>query len=404
MSRIFRITALCLILFSVFTVFYTTPGEDSFAKQADEGYYFMYAKTIKDMGIGQFPILLKHYLSNKVVQLFPHPSRIGHILMTALWFEIFPNTFLSLARFSFFCFILFLIISFFFAKKYFGRDFAYLYTLLLSSNPLIMTSGRRALQDSNVNLFWALSIWFFLDFLIVKKRSKFIIFLLVYSISITVKESSLALLVFFVVAFLIYKYKYNREISNRYLLGIIFIPSFMVGATYIFLLKGFGNVIALLNFVLGAHFTKVVTNSYSLFCSGPWYKYIIDYLLISPLTTLLTIGYFFHQLFIRKFEWKITYFMLFLAIIFAIFSSMKYTKIVRFVMSLDIAISLFTVLAIYNLFNAKENKYKMYCIFIIVICIFFMNYRNFLYLFYQINIYDPVSYWLLGAMRMFPMS
>jgi 4-amino-4-deoxy-L-arabinose transferase-like glycosyltransferase len=324
--------------------------------------------------------------------------------MTALWLKVFPNNFVSLARFSFFCFVLFLIISFYFSKKYFGQDLAYLYVLLLSCSPLTMTLGRRALSDINANLFWTLSVWLFLDFLVGKKKGKFVIFLLVYSLSIMIKESSVVLLIFFVFSFLLYRYKYKQEISNLYLLGLFLGPIFLVGGSYIFLLNGLSNFISLIKTLLNLHFgTGTQTSEYALlFCTGPWYKYIIDYLLLTPFTTILFIGYFFHILFSRKFDWKIMYFMIYFVIIFAVFSSARYTKVVRLVVNLDIVISLFATLALYELFRHKDKQRQTYLVLTAAVVIFFMNYLNFLYLFCTQNIYDPVSYLLLRAKKIIP--
>lgn len=391
-----------LIIFSVFAVFSTIPHEDQYYKYADEGYYFMYAKAIKDKGLGQFPVLFEHHMNDKVAQLFPHPARIGHVMLTALWFKIFPNTFVWLARFSFFCFVLFLLVSFYFSGKFFGRQIAYLYTVLLSSSPLIMASGRRALQDACVNLFWCLAVWFFLDFLTSRKRSKFIFFLAAYSFSITLKESSMILFVFFALGFLLYKYKYKVEISNWYLAGVTFIPVLAVGLAYVLLIKGPANVFTLFKFILSVHFPSAITNSYSLFGRGPWYKYIIDYILVTPITSVLCIGYLFYFFVSRKFEEKITYFMLFFLVIFSIFGNLKYTKIIRFVSILEISVSLFAVFMLQQLFRQKNENFERYCVFAAVLIIFLVNYSGFLYLFVERDIYDPISVWLLKAREIIP--
>lgn len=402
MSIRLELPLLLLIIFSVLVVYCTIPQEDQYYKYADEGYYFMYATAIKDKGVGQFSVLFEHYMKDESFQLFPHPARIGHVLLTALWLKIFPNTFVWLARFSFFCFVLFLIVSFYFSRKFFGRQIAYLYTLLLSSSPLIMSSGRRALQDACVNLFWCLAIWFFLDFLTSRKKSKFIFFLAAYSFSITLKESSAVLWVFFVLAFFLYKYNYKVELSSWYLAGMTFIPLLAVGAAYVFLLNGPGNVLTLFKFILNAHFPPVVTNSYSFFGRGPWYKYIIDYVLVTPVTAVLCIGYLFYFLVSREFEKKTSYFMLFLLVIFSIFGNLKYSKIIRFVSILEISVSLFAVFMLQQLFRQKNKEFERYCVFAAVLIIFFVNYFGFSYLFINKDIYDPISLLLLKAREIIP--
>lgn len=401
-DKLVRLASICLILFSIFMVYVTALKEEEFMHAADEGQYFRYADIVSKEGLSQLPVLLQYYLSDTTEQLFPNPARIGHVLMTALWFKIFPNTYVSLAFFSLLCFVSLLAVFLYFSTKFFGRQIGWLSTLVLSCSPLLMSSGRRVLQDSNLNLFWGLTVWLFLDFLIDKRRLKFILFILVYSAAITIKESSLILLVFFICAFLLFKYKYKQSISTSYLWGIIILPFIFSGALYVFLLGGCSNVVSLVQFMLRTHFPGVITNSYSLYAMGPWYKYIIDYLILTPITTLLCIGYFLYVLFSRKFEWKIMYFMLYIVIVLTILGSMKYSKIVRFIAPLDMAVSLFSVLALYELFRHKRKDYQVYFVLGAVLGIFFINYQNFIELFCVKNIYDPISYLLLLCKGIIP--
>ena len=403
MKKYQHVIIVCLILFSVFLLYFCIPEENRFIKDADEGYYFKFADIIAEKGISAFPPLIKSYAIDTQAHLYPPPSRVGHILLTALWFKIFGASFINLAKFSFFCYTLFILACFYFSKKIFSKNISYPFTLLVSSSPLIMAMGKRALMDSNVNLFWALSIWSFIDFLISKKKKKFSIFLLIYSFSIMVKESSLALMVFFIAFFLIHKYYFKNSISDLYLLGIIFIPLVLVGTFYISLLGGIANFISLIKGLLDTHFGSVKLSKYAvLFCSGAWYRYIIDYLLLSPITTLLFIGYTGYILVSRKWEWKITYFLLCFLIIFVVFSSLKYSKVVRFVIILDMVINLCSVIMLYELFRIKNKNKQALWVFISVIAIFFVNYLNFNYLFCELNIYDPVTYWLLMAKKIIP--
>lgn len=401
MSKLMRAVIIGLIIFSAVTVYLSIPKENMFANAVDEGYYLTYAKIIAKNGIGEFPALLREYLNTKDVQLFPHPARLGHILMTALWFKVFPSTFVSLAHFSYLMFILLILLSFYFTKKLFSRDLAYLYTLLLSSSPILMHSGRRCLQDSNINLFWALSVWLFLDFLIGRQKYKFILFLVSFYLSILIKESSVILMIFFVFAYLLYKFAYKQKIRWSYFFGLVIIPTLLSSLTFILFL-GADNFIGLIKFISGVHFPKVVASTYSFYNTGPWFKFIIDFLLLSPITTLLFIGYFFYILSLRKFEWKQVYFAAFFVVIFAISSSMKYTKIIRFVSILEISVCLFSVFALYELFRQKDLRFQTYCVIFFTALICFVNYNTFNFLFLRMGIYDPFSNLLLYFRKIVP--
>lgn len=404
-DRLIRLVSWVLISFSVLTVFMTTPREGEFARGADEGYYFTYAMIVKDGGVSQFPALLRQHLSDKVAQLYPHPGRIGYVLLTAGWLSIFPDTFLSLARLSWFCFVLFLFVSFWFSRKYFGGRTACLYTVLLSIHPLLMTAGRRVLQDSVLNLFWALAIWFFLDFLIEKKRWQYAAFLLFFCISLSIKEASAVLWIFFACAFLLFREKNDPHLNGRRLLGIFLIPIVVLGLLYVWLLGGWANGLALARYLAGVHFpgAAAVTNAYSLFGMGPWYKFIMDDLMLSPLTVLLAIGYLFHILLKRRVEKPVAYLALFLVLLYAVMSAMKYTKIIRFVMSMEISVCLFAVLMLEELFAVdKKDERRALLVFLSVCVIYLVNSINFAHLFVHWNIYDPISYWLLQAQRVIP--
>lgn len=403
MTKFHHAVIICLILFAIFSVYLLIPSESGFLEGADEGYYFKYAANIIERGIAGFPELIKSYVKDPRFYLMPPPSRTGHILSAALWLRLFGVNFITLFKFSFFCYVLFILVNIYYSRKIFGRDISYLFTLLVSSSPLIMAMGRRAFLDSNVNLWWAVSVWAFLDFLISKNKIKFFVFLLSYSFCITVKESSLLLLVFFIISFFIHRYYFKNIISIRYLFGIIFIPLAIAGVFYTTLFGGVVNFIGLMKVILDVHFGSVNLSHYAvLFCSGPWYRYIIDFLLLSPINTLLFIGYTGYILICRKWEWNKLYFLLYFVVIFAILSSLKHTKVVRFVINLDMVIVLFSVFMLYDLFREEINQNKTQSIFILTIIIFFINYQHFFYLFCQQNISDPISYWLLVANKFIP--
>lgn len=404
MTKTHRLVIIFLILFTAISLYFYIPAGYEFRGGPDEAQYLKYAAIISQKGISQLPLFVTYYGNNINAQLYPSPARIGYIMLTALWLKVFGAGFAVLAKFSFFCYLLFIITCFYFSRKFFGDEVSYLFTLLISSAPLIMAMGKRALADSSSNLFWALSIWTFMDFLATQKKTKFLIFLMVYSFSIAMKESSAMLMAFFIVFFLVYKHYFKNPISGIYLPGIIFTPLIIVSASYIVLLGGLSNFLLLIKSVFEIHFINVGLSEYGrLYCMGPWYKFFIDYLLLSPITTLLFLGYAGYILASRKWDWKKMCFFLYFVVIFAVFNTfLKHGKIARFVMNIEMVISLFSVFMLYELFRQGDTKKQFRMVFISTLAIFLVNYLNFYYFFCQYNIYDPVSCWLLVAMKIIP--
>jgi 4-amino-4-deoxy-L-arabinose transferase-like glycosyltransferase len=401
MTSTYRFIIIALILFSLFSVFVTTPSENSFRKKADEGYYFTFARLASDRGISEFPKLAETYINDINARIFPAPLRVGHILVTAFWFKIFGPTFTSLAWFSFLCFALFLAVSFYFAKRHFGEDVAYIFTLLLSSSPLMMGMGRRALSDMHGNFIMGITVWLFLDFLEDKNKLKYSILIVFLFWSVLVREYSLILVLFFTVFFFIYRYGYKKKLSYAYLFGLIALPSIMSVATYPIFFGGIPNTVNLLKSVLNTYAQPPDQYGY-LFCTGPWFRYIVDFLLLTPITTLLCIGYFSHKLLKRAIEWKLMYFMVYFMIVFIVLDAITIFKIVRFVINLETVIALLATLFIFEIFSRVERGKRETLIFLAALAIFVINYRGFVDLFCFNDIYDPASYFLLVARKMIP--
>ncbi|MBU2541110.1 MAG: glycosyltransferase family 39 protein [Candidatus Omnitrophica bacterium] len=403
MNRLFYVIIWILVLFSITNIYFTIPKESDFYTSADEGRYFKYASAVATGGLGEFRKLAKQYVQDKNEHLFPSPLRAGHILATSLWFRLFGISFVSLARFSWFCFILFLLVSFYFCKKYFDRDLAHFYVLLLSSSPLLMAMARRALSDSNANLFCCIAVWLFFVFLKQQNKINYCLFLLFFCFAISIKLPSLLLLPFFILSFLLYKYVYKNKISNLCLVGTIFIPVLLLPVFYLVLFGNFQDFLLLVKAWSGHYLTGTVPSSYAiLFNDGPWYTHIIHYLLLSPITTLLFIGYFCYTLLSRKFVWRTTYFFNYFLVYFIIVSNLKYARVARHILNLEMVVYLFSVVMLYELFRQKTKLYQLYLVFASSVLIFFLNYFNFMDIFYYKKIYDPVSYWLLMAKNIIP--
>ncbi len=392
-----------LILFAVGVSYWTMPREEEFPGGPDEIYYVKYARAVSEGGLTQIPSLFLSYMNDAQAQRFPHPGRVGHTLINALWCKVFGPTYRSLAHLSFLCFVVFLFVSYYFAKKYCGIDAALVYALFLSSSPLIMASARRVLQDSMLNLFWALSFWFFLDYLMTRRRKMFVWFCVAFTVALTVKEATAPVWLFFAAAWLVFKFCYQRDLPWKDL-GLLFIPFGAALVLYIVLLGGLNNFVTLVDFVSGLAVmpTSDFPDTYPLFAMGPWYKYVVDFLLLTPAETLLFIGYFFYLLMVRKIDQVRAYALMFFGILFVFFSNLQHTKIVRFVMSLEIVVCLFAVFAIYQLFQFKNKHLTSSLVIILAFVIFLANILNYASLYCEMRIYDPTSVWLLMGKKIIP--
>lgn len=403
MKPSYRYIIIFLIICSAFTVFISVPKENEYARFADEGYYFHYAKTIALGGVSKFPELIDNYTKDPRGYLFPPPSRVGFIIPAAFWLKIFGVSFVSLATFSAFCFVLFLFVCYFYCKKYFKEDIALLFTLLLSSSPLLMGMGMRALMDSAVTLFWALSFWTFMDFMSEQKMSKYILFIVSFTMAFFVKEISLVLLFFFMIFHMVNKYYFKKSVREGYLVATVLIPPVLYLGFVFFICGGPQSVAGIVKGIMDARFGSINYSPYAVYyCSGPWFRYIIDFMLFSPFTTLLFIGYFAHLLLTKKIDWKTMYFLVFYTVIFIYLGNLRYSKVVRFVMSLEMVSSLFSVLFIYELFKNRKNQ--LFLVFSSSLFIFIINYLTFTRFFCIDKMYTVITFELMRVRELIPMG
>lgn len=389
-----------LILFLIIAVSITlvslTFKNIRFVTGADEGYYFNYATFIAEKGLSGFSTLFKEYLGNQQRWLSPDPLRVGFIILSAIWFKISGSSFINLAYFSLIFYTLFLLSSYYFSKKYLGEKLALFFVILLAFSPLQMAMGRRALMDSAVNLFVSLSIWLFLDFLRNKGLLKLILFIAAYSYSILVKESVIILTVPFLILLMIDRFVYKNECSLKDSLLVLLLPPFIALSVYA-LLGCLPYVFDTAKIALN----PPLPNPYALlFGSGPWYRFIIDYMLLSPWVVILSIGFIFYFILNKKNNDIAHYFMVIFVSNYILFNF--FTKNLRYVMILDMPLRLFSLLMMNIVANKFFPRQAIKFISILVIILALSDYLNFYHLFVLEGIYDPVSFLLLKAKHIIP--
>ncbi len=399
MRKIYYLIIFLCVTFSLVSTYIYIPKEENFAKGADEGHYLAYSKYLSENGIKSYPKLFEEHVKNKENWIWPSPLRVGYFLLSSFWFKIFGPGFRSLANLSFICYILFLLFSLYFSNRYFGKGVSSLFVLLLAFSPLTMAMAKRALSDSMGNMFIALSIWLFLSFLTDKKIFNFILFLLFYVFSVLIREQSILLILFFSICFLIYKYIYKADIPKIYFPAIIFVPIFSIGLIWLISSQSFSNLVTMIK--LTCYLPTV--NQYSiLFCRGPWFRYIIDYLLISPFVTILALSFVIYSLTNREIfkDYKISYFLILFFILYLLLSSFDYNKNIRYAIALDMIMRLFAVFMLKEIF--KKSRFMTDFVFVTILFLCFFDYLSFMDLFCQKNIYDPISFVLLKVRQFIP--
>lgn len=392
-----RIILLILLFFVVLLIF-PSINKVKFASGVDEGYYLYYSSTINVYGITAMRDLFSWYLSQSAHWLFPNPLRIVYILIASIWSLACGNSFISLAYLSFLAYLIFIITNYLFCAYLFNKKTALLFSFLIAFSPLSMAMARRALMDSLANLFTCASIWLFLLwFKKPKSVLKKLMFVGVFILAVLTKESLLLLGVPFFIFWLMNKYLFNKELFWSDILSIAGLVGAVVYVIYYFAAGDMGKALAIPLLVT----SYVKSNSYALaYGSGPWFRYIIDYLLLSPWVMVLAVGYLFTYLISDKYDENISYLICFFLVSYSMFIFI--TKNVRYVMFLDMLIRLFAVFMLEK-FTQRWHKINIpHACVVAVLLIAFMDYLCFGNFFIKQGIYDPMSAFLLKAEYIIP--
>ena len=365
----------------------------SFRGSPDEHYYLIYATYIDGHGIGSFPALSKEYLENTKLWSYPTPLRIGYILLSAFWLKISGPFLISLAYLSLICYCFFLMASFYFIRKYFTGKFAALFIILLAFSPLDMAMTTRALTENAYCLFLTLSLWLFLDCVKENSDLKRIIFILACSFTILIRENGVLLCLFFTLFLIFLKFIRKKQVRIKDFLCSSLFPIAVVFVFYA-VFVGIGNAIKLITNI----FLHSQPKTYAIFYgSGPWYRYLIDYLILSPATTILGIGFIVYYLCRYREEGReeVDYFILFF--IFLLSALSFYHKNVRYAINLSVPFRIFSVLILGRISQKLSEKRAVLFLVGAVIAIAIWDFTNFSYLFVNLGMNDPVTFILLKA-------
>lgn len=389
---LFGLTLACLawILIDSF------PSEKARPK-GDDAYYLGYMQTVATNGLSALPGLVEQWNTTPRDSIFPPPSRVGFIVTAAVWGKIFGTTYRSLQTLSLASFLLLCILNYLFARRHFGEPRALFIGALVGFSPLLMGLSRLALSDSFVALWMTSAVWLYLEVLEDPAcRRKRLLFMAVVTGMVLVKEIAVLLVAPFL-AFLLYE-RFGRGIPHdlrRFALCFAS-PGVVVVSILILAAGGFGPLWETVTIVLGSP----ASNRYAIrFGSGPWFRVILDFLLLSPWPTLLAIGWFWitaSRLRSGRYDRESVYLAFLMATLLLVFSF--FTKNVRYAAVLDVPVRVFAVLLVCDLCQGPRVVRTGLVSGGVVAILCWLDWNNFDLIWVQHEGYDPITRFL-GLVR-----
>jgi hypothetical protein len=354
---------------------------------ADEGTYLGYAVQIARDGPGAIPALTRAHLDDPSSRAnAPSPLRLAVVLPDAFAVWLLGPDYPSLQRVSLAALLALIFVAFVGFRHVAGPRIAMAVTLLLAVSPLQLGMARRALGDNLSTALWTASIFLCVEALASEWRRGWLAVAVAFALTLLVKEANLILVPIALVLVMFDAIRRGRAPSWLAVVGTTLAPVTLAGLAMAFAAGGartaFDCVVATLH--------QTGENPYLLrFGGGPWYRYVVDFLLLSPWTALLYLVWLGILVGTQRMEDRLIAWALLPILYLAAVSPVA--RFVRWTMPLDVPIRLGAALAIAGLLGGRAMLLPRAMVLGLLMV---ADIRSFLALFVVGDIYDP-SNWLL---------
>lgn len=396
--RHFSIVVVVLFIAALHIVF-TFPSAAQYRWGADEGIYYRQAKAIQMFGYQGYRIAAERFIQDKAAHTFPPPLRVLPLALDALALSV-SDSFASLSAVSLICFVLLGFVSYYYIKDVWDRDLAVIVVVLLAFSPLGNAMARRALIDSLTYLVTAFSLLSFIAYTVRRNAGRLLVFSFSLFLLQMTRESGLLLYPFYCAVLVYLHYRRHPGITFRAIFLCFAVPIGVMMIVYQ-ALYGAGTLYRIMRVIYSDNLMK--PSYYVLnFSSGPWYRYLVDFMLLSPFSILLAYLYAGYYLFRRQFDVQISVLLAFFAYTIFVFAFLQMN--VRYVIFLDLVIRIIEalgLLAITSAFIINKRK-RAIVIAAVVVMLTIADFRAFTNYFVTNNVYDPVSYNLLHVEKFIP--
>ncbi|HEV8113974.1 MAG TPA: glycosyltransferase family 39 protein [Planctomycetota bacterium] len=370
---------------------------------SDDGYYLHYMQAVQQGGLSAFPRLFDQWNATTAAWIYPPPSRIGFIVVSALWANPFGASLESLQHLSFASHLALCVVNYAFARRHFGEPKAFFIGISIAFSALLMGLSRLALTDSFNALCMTTTVWLFLGLL--RDPSRFrngIAFMASLAFMVLVKELSVLLVVPFL-AFVLYE-RFARRVPHdlvRFALWFA-IPGVVTAAVFVLAAGSVPTLVETMTIVL----KSPSTNDYALhFGAGPWFRPIVDYLLFSPVPTLLAIGWFavsVVRLRAGAYDRTSAFFVFLTGLLVLLFSF--FTKNIRYAVVFELPIRVFAVLAISELVGNVSARRATLLVGAAVVYLCWLDWTTFDLFWVHGHLYDPVTAFLAMYRKLLPLQ
>ncbi len=268
-----------IVALAVRSMMFTLPLQAGF----DEVKYAQFAEILREQGVQGLRDLAARYGTDPELSVAPLPYRIGYIALGAATGAIAGvDGVQPLAWVALFASALLVVAAFLLAQDWLGPRVAWMCVPLLLASPLAIHLGRRALQDSLMALCLILTVWLAHRVWTRGGKSAAVGLCIAALAGFLVKESMLFLYPSLLLAAIFYWVKGYRNLRAGFF-ALLAAPILYFGI----MVWVAGGVESFFHTYLSYSSMQFLIPYAVMYQKGPWFRYFIDLMLISPWVFIL---------------------------------------------------------------------------------------------------------------------
>ena len=361
----------------------------------DEGLYRSYVNGLSQGGITSYPDIVESYLEiqKKLPGSILPPVRFLYIFSAYLWHSIFGCEALdSLHDVAAFFNVLTLGLATLFAWRIRGVQWALGIAALMAFAPTQIHMSQHALVDGFFT-FWALlSLWLFWENLQAPRNWRWLVPLVIaLALLVLTKENAFFVWVALLVLIVADRWLQFGTVTRELIVAVILGP--LLGVVVLIFLAGGADMLwQTYQLSVGKNFQlqyAVLTGD------GPWHRYLVDLLLVSPVILILALGAIFRLNLTKKPE---LFMSIFIAASYLVMCNVKYGMNLRYANMWDLPLR-FLAFSQLVAFVDLARKYRLLLLSTAVALICAIELRQYIILFVRYPLYELVSEGLLRALQ-----
>ena len=256
----------------------------------DEGLYREYVNALSQGGLGSYPDIVEGYIDvqKKLPGSILPPLRFLFIFTGYAWHSIFGSEALAaLHQVASFFNILTLALATFFVWRVRGPKWAIAIAALMAVAPTQLHMSQHALVDGFFTFWATLVLWLFWENLQAPRDWRWLVgYVVALALLVLTKENSFFVWIALIAMLIANRWIHIGTISRELVIATILGPLLGV-VVLIFLAGGIDVFIQSYQLSVGKNFQlhyAILTGD------GPWYRYLVDLLLVSPIVLILALG------------------------------------------------------------------------------------------------------------------